>query len=204
MDGLGKLSPFFCVLCRDRVHVHLIVKQGNNGESLSQPDRPKSKRHNAKLCPLVIQERIINALASGDSKSAIARALGVSRNTVQAIEEQQWSKVEQRKARIAAQSERNATRAAERISAKLESPEDIPLNLLVPVFGVAVDKMLVLRGDASQIVKHEHLHELKQRHAELARSLIALHDSVESRPAKTVKATVVDSHTGHQAKRNAE
>ena len=73
----------------------------------------------------MIKERIVNALASGDSKSAIARALGVSRNTVQAIEEQQWSKVEQRKARIAAQSERNATRAAERISAKLESTEDI-------------------------------------------------------------------------------
>jgi len=56
--------------------------------------------------------------------------------------------VEQRKVRIAAQSERNATRSAERISAKLESTEDIPLNLLVPVFGVSVDKAVALRGDS--------------------------------------------------------
>jgi hypothetical protein len=46
--------------------------------------QPKPKRHNAKLCSLVIQERIVNALAAGDSKSGIAKALGISRNTVSA------------------------------------------------------------------------------------------------------------------------
>jgi len=55
--------------------------------------------------------------------------------------------VEQRKARIAAQSERNATRAAELIAEKLERG-DVPLNVLVPVYGVSVDKALALRGDA--------------------------------------------------------
>ena len=130
--------------------------QSDNGQSSTEPLRSGPRVHNAKRCPLAIQERIINALASGDSKSAIARALRVSRNTVKAIEEQQWSKVDQRKVRIAAQSERNATRAAERISAKLESTEDIPLNLLVPVFGVSVDKMLALRGDAVQTFRHLH------------------------------------------------
>lgn len=82
----------------------------------------------------MIRERIVNALAAGDSQAAIARALQVSRNTVSAVAEQEWTKVEQRKARIAAQSERNATRAAELIAEKLER-EDVPLNVLVPVYG---------------------------------------------------------------------
>ena len=55
---------------------------------------PKPKRHNAKLCPLVIRERIINALAAGDSKRAIARALRVSNNTVTAVADQEWQRVE--------------------------------------------------------------------------------------------------------------
>jgi hypothetical protein len=45
--------------------------------------------------------------------------------------------VEQRKVRIAAQSERNATRAAELISEKLET-ENVPLSTLVPVFAEIV------------------------------------------------------------------
>ena len=99
------------------------------------------------------------ALAAGDSQAAIARALRVSRNTVNAVAEQEWSKVEQRKARIAAQSERNATRAAELIAEKLEH-QDVPLTVLVPVYGVSVDKSLALRGDpALQIsVTHAHQH----------------------------------------------
>jgi hypothetical protein len=45
--------------------------------------------------------------------------------------------VEQRKVRIAAQFERNATRAAELISEKLET-ENVPLSTLVPVFAEIV------------------------------------------------------------------
>jgi len=81
----------------------------------------KPKRHNSKLCPLAIRERIVNAVAAGDCKSAIARALRVLRNTVSPIAEQEWNKVEQRKARIAAQAERAATRAIDRINQKLDS-----------------------------------------------------------------------------------
>jgi hypothetical protein len=99
----------------------LIVNQSNNGESLSEPARHKPKRHNAKLCPFAIRQRIVNALANGDSKRAIARALRVSNNTVTAIAEQEWQQVESRKARIAAQAERMATAAADRLNTKLES-----------------------------------------------------------------------------------
>ncbi len=80
----------------------------------------------------MIRERIVNAFAAGVSKAQIAKALRVSRNTVSAVAEQEWNKVDQRKARTAAQAERAATRAFDRINNKLDSPDDIPLN--VPTF----------------------------------------------------------------------
>jgi len=131
----------------------------NNGEDTAiTPTQRKPKRHNAKLCPLVIRERIVNALANGDSHRAIARSLRVSPNTVRAVAEEEWKRVDARKARIAAQSERNATRAAELIAEKLES-ENVPLNVLVPVYGVSVDKALALRGDAQLRIAFDHSHQ---------------------------------------------
>lgn len=143
--------------------------QPNNGQdgfpATPSGAQPKPKRHNAKYCSLVISERIINSLAAGDSKSQIAKALRVSRNTVSAVAEQEWFKVEQRKARIAAQAELAATRAFERINDKLDSPDDIPLNILVPVAGVSVDKLLALRGDPGMVQRIEHVHQGNIFHA---------------------------------------
>ena len=81
----------------------------------------------------------------------------MSNNTVVAIRDEEWQQVAARKARIAAQSERNATRAAELIAEKLER-ENVPLNVLVPVFGVSVDKALALRADPTIQVEHHHQH----------------------------------------------
>jgi len=126
--------------------------------TLPAPAQPKPKRHNAKHCSLVKRERIVNALAAGDSQAAIARALHVSHNTVRVVAEEEWTRVDARKARIAAQSERNATRAAELITEKLEH-EDGPLNVLVPVYGVSVDKALALRGDPQLRIALDHAHQ---------------------------------------------
>ena len=124
---------------------------------IAAPAQRKPKRHNAKLCSLVIRERIVTALANGDSQRAIARQLQVSPNTVRAVAEEEWRQVDARKARIAAQSERNATRAAELIAEKLEG-EDVPLNVLVPVYGVSVDKALALRSDGQLRIAFDHSH----------------------------------------------
>ena len=103
------------------------------------------KRHNGKHCPLAVRQRIVNALANGDSKRAIARGLRVSNNTVTAIAEQEWQQVDARKQRIVAQCEHNATLAADQLAERLET-EKLSANQLVPVFGVSVDKMLALTG----------------------------------------------------------
>ena len=91
------------------------MRESNNGESLSPSRRLAPKRHNAKLCPFAIRQRIVNALANGDSIRAIARALQVSNNTVVAIRDQDWQQVAARKERIAAQAELGATEAGDRL-----------------------------------------------------------------------------------------
>jgi hypothetical protein len=123
----------------------------NNG----QRDRFKPKRHNAKLCPLAIRQRIVNALANGDSIRAIARALQVSNNTVVAIRDQDWQQVAARKERIAAQAELGATEAGDRLIDAIRSGA-ISGQGLIPAFGVCVDKMVALRGDVTQTIRHLH------------------------------------------------
>jgi transposase len=134
-----------------------MMSEADNGQHpVLTPAQRKPKRHNAKLCPVAIRERIVNALAAGDSKRAIARAFRVSNNTVTAVAEQEWQRVEARKQRIAAQAERAATQAFDRINAKLDSSDDIPLNLLVPVAGMSVDKMVLLRDGPGFPVSVQH------------------------------------------------
>jgi len=136
-----------------------------------QREHSKPKRHNAKLCPFAVRQRIVNALANGESIRAIARAFRVSNNTVVAVRGQEWQQVEARKSRIAAQAEQIATKAADRLLQSVEEG-DIKGSALVPVFGVSVDKMTLLRGDASLTVRHEHLHSHQHELIKSARQLI--------------------------------
>jgi hypothetical protein len=99
---------------------------------------------------------------------------------VTAIAEQEWQQVESRKARIAAQAERIATLAADRLHKKLESDDDISPSALVPIFGVAVDKMLSLRGDAALTIQHQHQHQHSHQH-ELIAALNAAVERIEKR-----------------------
>lgn len=149
----------FCVFFQSTVYVHLIVSESNNGESLSGTRRLALKRHTAKHCCLAIRQRIVNALANGDSIRAISRALRVSNNTVVAIRDQDWQQVEARKQRIAAQAELGATEAGDRLIDAIRSGT-ISGQGLIPAFGVCVDKMLALRGDAIGTIRHLHTHRI--------------------------------------------
>ena len=93
----------------------------------------------------------------------IARSLRVSPNTVRAVSEEEWKRVDARKARIAAQAERVATKAFDLLNQKLDSDGDkIAVNQLVPIAGVSVDKLLALRGDPNLRIafdqSHQHIH----------------------------------------------
>jgi hypothetical protein len=135
-----------------------MTKPNNGRDPSTAHAQPKPKRHNAKYCSFSNRERIVNALAAGDPKSQIARALRVSPGTVSAVAEQEWCNVVERKARIAAQAERAATKAFDLLNQKLDSQGDsLTANQLVPIAGVSVDKLLVLRGDANVIAHVDHV-----------------------------------------------
>ena len=127
----------------------------NNGQDPSTAHaQPKPKRHTAKFCSVSNRERIVNALAAGDPKYLIAKSLHVSEHTVYAVAEQEWQKVAERKARIAAQAERAATKAFDLLNQKLDTQGDsLTANQLVPIAGVSVDKVLALRGEANIIAR---------------------------------------------------
>src|SRR5437899_3652 len=141
-------------------------------------------RHNAKRCAFPIRQRIVNALANGDSKRAIARALRISNNTVTAIAEQEWQQVEARKAILAAQAEHNALVAGQQIAEAL-SQHKVPINSLVPVYGVSLDKALALRGDPSLTIRHEHTHTHQHQ-------LVSALNNAIARIEKRAKAAVVE------------
>jgi hypothetical protein len=106
---------------------------------------------------------------------------------VTAIAEQEWQQVEARKARIAAQAERIATLAADRLNKKLESDDGISPSALVPIFGVAVDKMLSLQGDPALTIQHQHHHQHSHQH-----ELIAALNAAVARIEHRAKAGVVE------------
>ncbi|HSS16543.1 MAG TPA: hypothetical protein VLQ29_06145 [Candidatus Dormibacteraeota bacterium] len=157
--------------------------QPSNGQLLPQPDHPKPRIHNGTRCPLVIQQRIINSLSNGDSIRAIAHALHVSNNTVVAIRDQEWQQVAARKTRLAAQWEQAATKSVDQLNDHLDTSTLAP-NILVPIAGVATDKLLALRGEASLYIQHEHLHHSITKQDLLGFALAK---------SKTVQAKVIDT-----------
>jgi hypothetical protein len=179
-DVVSEWSDFddrhsLCVFSQILVYVHLIVSQTNNGESLSHGRSSRPKRHNAKLCPFAIRQRIVNALANGDSVRAIVPALHVSNNTVVAIRDQDWQQVAARKTRLAAQWERVATKAVDQLNDHLD-PSALPPNALVPIAGVATDKLVALSADPFVNQTHQNLHlqsvDIATQYSEFLRRLV--------------------------------
>jgi hypothetical protein len=133
--------------------------ESNNGQNSALAfTQRKPKRHTGKFIDGRKRQAIITALANGESLRSIARRLSTSKNTIAVIARENWTQVDARKQRIVGQAELNATLAAERITDELESQKHIPLNVLVPVFGVNADKLLALRGNPTIQVDHQHQH----------------------------------------------
>jgi len=101
-------------------------------------------KHNAKFLDERKRQAIITSLADGESKRSIARRLNVSNNTVDAVAATDWQQVASRRERIAAQAELTVTKAFDQINEHLDQAK-VPLNILVPVAGMATDKLIALR-----------------------------------------------------------
>jgi hypothetical protein len=70
------------------------IAEPNNGQPVSQPDRPKLRRHNAKRCRFAKRQAIIYALANHESVESIRRNYRTSRHTVLAIRQQYPHEIE--------------------------------------------------------------------------------------------------------------
>ncbi len=113
-----------------------------------------------------------------------------------AIAEQECQQVETRKARIAAKAERIADLAAERLTDHLQSREKIPASALVPIFGVAVDKLAILSGEPALTINYHHTH--SHQH-ELAAALNAAVARIEQRAkGKVIDASVAGENAAQK------
>ena len=100
-----------------------------------------------------------------------------------AIAEQNWQQVAARKGRLAAQWEQVATKAVDQLNDHLDASTLSP-NALVPIAGVATDKLLALSGDGPTPFRDLHIHGL----ADDDIVAFAVHPSKK----KPVKAEVID------------
>lgn len=133
---------------------------------------------------------IIERLAAGETCDAIARKLKRHAHTIRAVKETEWQRVEARKPILAAQSERLASVAAEQLLEAVSNRQIKPAQL-IPVYGVAVDKSLALRGDPGLVISHQHAH----IHAHISESSYS--DLLNSLPSKShaIDAIPIDAQT---------
>lgn len=125
---------------------------------------PEGNHTGERVAPKVRQE-IVKLLAQDKSANHIAKKLYVSRHTVGAIKVIEAQSIAQRKQTLTSSFLRIAEAGAEQIEEQLAEGK-ISANLLVPVTGMATDKILALSGDPSIIIRHEHDH--RHIHVDLA------------------------------------
>lgn len=154
--------------------------------------------HNGSLVQGDRRNAIVEAIAHGQSIASICKQVHCSPSVVIAIRKDEWKRVESRKSVLAAQTERIATLAADRLTQELESNRPINPTALVPIYGVAIDKLLALRGDNVSTVRHLHSVELSDTDLvafAVARSKTANARVIDAQPALHDQPTAGDNAT---------
>lgn len=122
-----------CVSTQTSLCVRVNMIEPDDGQSLSQPDRPKPRRHNAKRLQFHKRQGIIYALANDESIASITREFVVSRHTVLTVRKQYAREIAAARGRIAAVIELScyqlAHEAMEKIGRQIQV-ESSPLRLL--------------------------------------------------------------------------
>jgi transcriptional regulator with XRE-family HTH domain len=143
--------------------------QSNNGQCLSRRGNYTGERL-ARERPRVYRQ-VMRLLSEGISARKICGACHVTRETVRAVERREAESISARKQELAATAARVAQAAIEQIEDDLAVGK-IKGVQLVPVFGVAVDKLQALSGDPALTISlnrdhhhldHRRIHEFVQR-----------------------------------------
>lgn len=97
------------------------------------------------------REKIVHALAVGQSDRHIAETNGHSTTTIRAVKRSDQTHINAVKERLAVQASQIATAAGRRIRQHLRA-NTLPVHLLPTTYGISVDKMLALRGEGKSDV----------------------------------------------------
>lgn len=125
------------------------MEHSEQGEHSAQIEPPKAHVQPKPTAPFVTgikRDKIVLALAAGESAHSIADNNGHSERTVAAIRDTEQQKITEAKEKLARQSNLIARLAGRRITENLRA-NTLPVHLLPTTFGIAVDKMLALRGE---------------------------------------------------------
>jgi len=111
---------------------------------------------------------IVEAAAIGDSINRIARKVGVTWRTADAVVKRESREIAERKQELLDQSIRVAKRALDRVEDQLD---DANLSQANFVYGTRTDKIALLSGDPALIIRHEqqHLHAHKHHFQAITR-----------------------------------
>jgi hypothetical protein len=183
------------------LNVQANMSESHNGQSQIQcaQSKPKGKYTGERIKPAKLQA-IVNALSIGEPIQSIAARLHSSTSTVIATRERESLDIERRKQLIRASAARLAANGFDKLNREMDAG-NINGALLVPVTGMATDKVIALSSDPSpqqnlhlylqpRDVTSEFNNMLHQLQEE-ARALQALEEKARSLPPPAEK--VVDS-----------
>ncbi len=121
----------------------------------------------------------------------IERCCGVGGNTIKAIERAEAPTIAERKQRLLSQSLRVAQRALNRIE---EGIDTASVAVAVPVFGVCIDKALLLGGEATARIELNHNVSCAAAYSEFLAIATEIKNAVKQLPPPTtcLEAEIVE------------
>ena len=132
------------------------MSESNNGQSLSRRGNYTGERL-ARERPRIYRE-VMRLLSEGTSARKICRTCHVTRETARAVERREAESINARKQELAASAARVAQASIEQLEDDVAAGK-IKGAQLVPVFGVCVDKLQALSGDAGLRIAVDHAHQ---------------------------------------------
>jgi hypothetical protein len=152
--------------------------QAENDENCLNPSAgpatPRYNNRNGKNLDGRARQAIITALANGEPISRIARRLHVGHNTITAIQQIEWAEVSKRKELVLARAARLAAAGFDKLNEEMDAG-NIKGALLVPVTGMAIDKVIALSGNATHVTNLN----LNVQPVDIAAQFEKLHAAIE-------------------------
>ena len=179
--------------------MNIIESQNGNSQIQRAQSKSKGKYTGERISARKIQA-IINALSLGEPVDQIARRLKTSKHTIIATRERESHDIARRKELIRASAARLAANGFDKLNREMDAGR-INGALLVPVTGMAIDKVIALSSNdpLSDVQQHLHLHlQPNDVAGNFNRLLHALEDKLSALPAPPEKVVDAEQLSPHK------